>query len=150
MAVIVVLAALTLIFFVIRKHTGPAHLAMIAGLSVYEMFGVQLVNAIVPAVGLEQELIKHAVYVALVAAFPLLLYLRSSHGGMHGLLRVIEAAMFAAIMTSLLAEPLAYFIPFDNLSSDIANFIKSIEGSIVAVSVAAAYLDILFLRRDRR
>ena len=65
---------------------------------------------------------------------------------MTGLLRLIEAGIFALLMTSLLAEPLAYFFQFDGLSHQIADFVRSIEGYIVLAGVATAYIDILFIR----
>ncbi len=156
MVIIIALAVLVFIFFFLRKHTGPAHLAMIAGLSVFELFGLGLVQWLH---GLDflraapESLLKNSVYLALIVAFPIILYLRSGRGGFGGIFRFIEALIFAAVMVSLISEPLAYFFPFDSLATQISNFIQTIKGPIVAVGVIAAYVDLLFaspMRRRRR
>lgn len=155
MVIIVALAALFLIFFVLRKHTGPAHLAMIAGLSVYQMFGEGLAHWMHDSFlsALPEELLKNSVYLALIVVFPLILYLRSGRGGLSGILRIIESLIFAAVMVSLISEPLAYFFPFDSLAAQISSFIKNIEGTIVVIGIITAYFDLLFsspMRRRRR
>lgn len=144
MVIIALLVVLFLIFFFVRHHTGPAHLAMIAGLSVYEMFGTQFAEWIHKLIGgAPIDLIQTCVYVALVLAFPILLYLRSSRGGMFGILRVAEAALFAVLMTSLLSATVAKYVTFDTLATQVSGFISSIEGPIVLVGVISAYLDIV-------
>lgn len=150
MVIIITLVALFLVFFFFKRHSGPAHLAMIAGLSVYEMFGVQFASWIhkffaqVPI-----DLIQTIIYLALILAFPLLLYLRSRHGGLSGLMRIIEAALFSAIMTALLSATLAKYVPFDGLATQISKFISTIEGPIVLVGVISAYIDIMFYRGNK-
>ena len=148
MAFIVVLAALTLLFYFIRKHTGPAHLAVIAGVSVYNTFGLQLSEFLHNNIltSLDLKLISACINLLLVLVFPLLLYFKSSRGGLFGILRVVEAVIFAAILASLIAGPLAYFFSFDNFSTEIYGFIKSIEGPIILVGVISAYVDILAYR----
>lgn len=148
MAFIVVLAALILLFYLIRKHTGPAHLAVIAGVSVYNSFGTQCAEFLHANIfnSLELDLISACINLLLVLAFPLLLYFKSSRGGLFGILRIIEAVVFAAIVASLIAGPLAYFFPFDELSTEIYGFIKSIEGPIILFGVVSAYVDILTYR----
>lgn len=144
MVIIAVLVGLFALFFFIRHHSGPAHLAMIAGLSVYEMFGVQFTEWLHKAAsGIPLELAQTIIYLALILVFPLLLYLRSHRGGLFGILRIAEAAIFACIMTALLSATIAKFLPFDSLSGQISNFISSIEGPLVLVGVIAAYLDIM-------
>ena len=150
MTIIIALVALTLIFFAIRKHTGPAHLAMIAGLSVYEMFGIgfaETLQGIFSAAPL--ALLDNIIYLALVLVFPLLLYFHSSHGGLTGILRLAEAVIFAALMVALISTPLAYFFPFDSLSVHIASFVHHIEGTIVVIGIITAYLDILFFKHHQ-
>ena len=72
MVIIVTLVALFVLFFFVRHHTGPAHLAMIAGLSVYEMFGNQFADWIHKlATNVPLDLIQTCVYVALILVFPL-------------------------------------------------------------------------------
>ena len=147
MVIIATLVILFLIFFLLKHHTGPAHLAMIAGLSVYDMFGVQFADWLhqnIPNIPL--DVIKTILYLAFILVFPLLMYLRSRRGGLRGILRIIEAAIFAIIMTALLAAPLAKYLPFDTLSGQIATFIANIEGPLVLVGIISAYIDILFYR----
>ncbi len=148
MIIFINLVALFVLFFFVRHHTGPAHLAMIAGLSVYELFGVQFSEWIHSfATGMPLDLIKTIVYVALILVFPLILYLRSSRGGMSGILRIVEAALFSALLTSLLSATLAKYISFDGLATQISSFISSIGGTIVLVGIASAYFDILLYHK---
>lgn len=148
MVIIITLVALFVLFFFIRHHTGPAHLAVLAGLSVYEMFGVQFAEWLHKlASGITLDLAQTCIYVALILVFPLLLYLRSSRGGVFGILRIIEAALFSIILTSLLSATLAKFFPFDSLATQISSFISSIEGTVVLVGIIAAYLDIMIYHK---
>ncbi|MBQ3469368.1 hypothetical protein IJH16_00100 [Candidatus Saccharibacteria bacterium] len=144
MVIIATLIILFLIFFFVRHHTGPAHLAMIAGLSVYQMFGTNFsdwLHKLFDQIPL--DIIQTGVYIALILLFPLLLYFRSSRGGMFGILRIAEAALFSVLLTSLLSATIAKYITFDGLATQISSFISSIEGSVVLVGIIAAYLDIM-------
>lgn len=147
MVIIVTLALFLLLFFSLRRNSGSALLAAIAGVAIYEMFGVGFAGQLCswfPSWDLWW--VEKIVYLILVLGFPLLLYFRSSRGGLHGILRLAQAVIFALILTALISGPLAAFFGFDNLSLDIANFIKSIQGYIVAGGAVLAYLDILFCR----
>ena len=144
MVIIATLIILFLIFFFVRHHTGPAHLAMIAGLSVYQMFGTNFsdwLHKLFDQIPL--DIIQTGVYIALILLFPLLLYFRSSRGGMFGILRIAEAALFSVLLTSLLSATIAKYITFDGLATQISSFISSIEGPVVLVGIIAAYLDIM-------
>jgi hypothetical protein len=143
MVIAVTLAVFLLIFFFVKKHSGPAHLAMIAGLAVYELFGRDLENILGNISGAPLEIIDRCLYIALILVFPLILYFRSDHGGLSGFWRFAESAIFALLLTALLAEPLAEIFAFDNWSHELANFIVGIEGWVVLIGVIAAYLDIL-------
>jgi hypothetical protein len=137
------------LFFLVRKHAGPAHLAMIAGLSVNTLFGPQLLDLVAhffPEAHLAT--VAQAVYLTLILFFPLLLYLRSARGGLSGLLRLIESAIFAALLTALISDSLAQFFEFDVIARQIADFIKSIEGYIVLAGIVSAYLDILLYHKS--
>jgi hypothetical protein len=148
MVIIVALAVFILLFFLVRKHIGPAGLAMIAGVAVFEAFGRGFAEWILKMFeGVPLELVEMGVYVALVAGFPILLYLRTERGGLSGILRVAEAVIFSAILVSLISGPLAYFFPFDSLALEISEFIKGIWGPIVMTGVLVAYLDILVYHR---
>lgn len=144
MILIGLLVALFVLFFFVRHHTGPAHLAMIAGLSVYNMFGVNFAEWIGKVIDkFPLEVIQSGVFVALILVFPILLYLRSSRGGLFGILRIAEAAIFATLLTALLSTTISQYIGFDSLAVQISNFIKSIEGPLVLVGVLSAYFDLL-------
>ena len=147
MVIIAVLVGLFILFFFVRHHTGPAHLAMIAGLSVYEMFGKQATEWLSQNVNqIPIDVSQAIVYALLILVFPLILYLRSHRGGMGGILRLAEAVIFSCIMTALLAPVIAKFLPFDTISTNISQFIASIEGTLVLIGVISAYLDLLFFR----
>ena len=144
MVILVTLAALFALFYFTHKHSGPAHLAVIAGLAVYESFGGQFSEVAQRlASGTDPTLVQNLVYVALVAVFPLLLYLRSGRGGLGGVVHFAEAAIFAAVLTSLLSPIIAQYCAFDTLAVNITDFIMAYEGPIVLVGVIAAYVDIL-------
>lgn len=149
MAIIVTLAALMLIFYLCRRHTGPAHLAIIAGVSVFASFGTVFASFLHEKLFTDApiELIENCIYLLLVLAFPLLLYAKSSPGGMFGLLRLVESVFLAIILTSLIAGPLAYFFSFDSLSTEIYGYIKTVEGPIMLAGIISAYIDILFYRK---
>ena len=144
MVILITLAALFALFYFTHKHSGPAHLAVIAGLAVYESFGNQFTEfAQRFADNVAPDLVQTGVYVALVAIFPLLLYIRSGHGGLGGIVHFAEAAIFAAVLTSLLAPVLSQFFSFDAIAVNLTNTISAYEGPIVLVGIIAAYVDIL-------
>ena len=144
MVIIITLIILFGLFFVVRKHIGPAHLAVIAGLSVYETFGQQFAEYIQKVFeNAPLEMIQNGLYLAFVLAFPVLLYLRSYSGGLFGILRVAEAVIFAALLALLIAPALSYFFPFDNLAHQIVAQIENFRGIIVLIGVLTAYFDIL-------
>ena len=148
---IIILALLLLfgLFFFLKKHVGPAHLAVIAGISVYESFGKNIASGIHNiAKSAPIGLIEVLVFLVLVLGLPMLLYLRSSRGGIFGVLRVIEAAIFSMLLVSLCAWCISYFISLDGLSQNILNFIETYKGIIMISGIAFAYFDILMYRDD--
>jgi hypothetical protein len=148
MIVICALIIFFAIFFLVRKHAGPAHLAMIAGLSVFTLFHTQfadLLHRLIPTAPIET--LEQALYLLLIVFFPLLLYFRSARGGLSGLLRLVEAAIFAILLTALISDPLSRFFEFDVIARQIADFIASIEGYIVLAGIVSAYLDILLYHK---
>lgn len=149
MIIVVTLALLLLVFFILRKNSGAAILAMIAGLATYEMFGVgfaEQIHSWIPS--WDQWVIEKVLYFTFVLVFPMLLYGRSGRGGLHGILRLVQTIVFALFLTALLAQPLSEIFDFDDLSRDIASWINSIQGIVVAAGLAGAYIDILFLRSE--
>ena len=148
MILIALLVGLFVLFFFIRHHTGPAHLAMIAGLSVYQMFGVNFAEWIHKLLTqFPLEIIQTGVYVALILVFPLVLYFHSSRDGLFGILRIAEAGIFAILLTALLSSTIAKFLPFDTIGVQISSFITSIEGPLVLAGVLTAYFDIMMYHK---
>lgn len=144
MVIIVTLLILFCIFFFVKRHSGPAHLAMIAGFSVYQLFGDQLFGLIHQYIpDFDTGLLSTILYLSLVAFFPLLLYFRSSRGGPGGLIRMFEAGIFAILLTVFISDNLSQLFPFDDLSYTLAATLQSIEGYIVLIGIASAYFDIL-------
>ena len=147
MIIIAALAILFALFFVLKKHVGPAHLAVIAGVTVYDTFGTDVVNGLLNVVhDVPRTLLEVIVFLILVLGLPLLLYLRSSRGGLFGILRLIEALLFSALLVSLCAWCINYFAPFDAIGKNIVDFIAKYKGIIMLAGVLSAYFDILFYR----
>ena len=147
MILVAVLVVLFLLFFFIRHHFGPALLAMIAGLSIYELFGSNIVNWIHSIINQAPlDIIDSCVYAALILLFPLLLYLRSSKSKLFGLFRFVEALVFATLLTAFISTTISKYISFDSVAIQISNFIISIKGYLIVASIVAAYLDIILYR----
>ncbi|MBP5511987.1 hypothetical protein J6X90_01195 [Candidatus Saccharibacteria bacterium] len=149
MIIIGALVAFFILFFVLKKHVGPAHLAMIAGMSVYDSFGKNLVDGAAHLLkSTPRGLLEVVIFLVLVLGLPLLLYIRSGRGGLFGILRIIEAAVFSALLVSICSWCISYFVPLDSLSTNILNVINSAKGIIVITGIAFAYFDILIYRED--
>lgn len=147
MVIIISLAVFFLIFYLVRHRIGPANLAVIAGLSIYDMFGANITAMLHNVLTNIAEVdLRGWVFLALVVGFPLILYFRSHGNGLFGILRVAEAALFAALLTILIAPTLASFFSFDSLANSILSTINSFKDPIVLVGIGAAYLDILLCR----
>lgn len=123
---------------------GPAVLAAIAGVAVAEAFSPQILQLV--NLGLPTGKAKALIYLVLVVGFPMILYFKSSRGGMFGILRIAEALLFSALITSLLAPSVAEWFAFDDLSRQVLGFINSNLGIIMMAGIGTAYLDILFYR----
>ncbi len=150
MVIILALVLLFAAFYFLKKHVGPAHLAVIAGISVYDSFGKNIAEGIHHiAKSAPVGLLEVAVFLILVLGLPMLLYLRSSRGGIFGILRITEAAIFAALLVSLCSWCIAYFIPLDGLSQNILSFIEAYKGIIMIAGIAFAYFDILMYRDEK-
>lgn len=149
MILAVCLALLGLVFFAVRKVAGPALLAVIAGVAVYQMFGVEFSAQIVTWIpSFDLWWVEKIVYLVLVLVFPLLLYLRSPRGGRGGILRIAEAGVFAILLTALISGQLAAIFGFDTMAMDISGWIAGIKGYIVMAGIIFAYVDILFYRAE--
>lgn len=147
MIIIACLVVLFILFFVLKRHIGPAHLAVIAGVTVYDTFGTDMVSGLNNMIkDVPKSLLEVIIFLILVVGLPLLLYFRSSRGGLFGILRIIEAALFSALLVSLCAWCVNYFAPFDTIGKNIVDFIAKYKGIIMLAGVLAAYFDILFYR----
>lgn len=150
MVIIAILIALFLLFFFVRHHIGPALLAMIAGVSVYEMFGQEFVkwaHSILTQVPV--DIIGASIYAIMIFVLPLLLYFRSARGGIFGVLRIIQAGVIAVLLAMLLLPIVTKFCTFDTVSSGLAKTIEPARGIIVLVGAGFAYFDILFLKKSK-
>ena len=145
MIIIIVLALLFGAFFAVRKHMGPAVLAAIAGVAVAETFSPQIIQML-SSTGLPDGKLKALIYLVFVVGFPMILYFKSSRGGMFGILRIGEALLLSALITSLVAPSIAELVSFDELSRQILGFINANLGLIMMIGIGTAYLDILFYR----
>lgn len=135
------------VFYLLKRRIGPALLAIIAGLSIYDMFGANLAATLHGAFGnIPLENLSSLVYLCFVIAFPLVLYIRSKGGGMKGIIRLAESLVLAALVTTLLAPLLADFFTFDSMSRQIVTTLDSVRNGVVLASVVSAYLDILFFK----
>ena len=147
MIIIIVLALLFAAFFAVKRHTGPASLAVVAGVAVYAAFSGQLLELGQGLnLGLPDGKLRALLFLILAVLFPMILYFKSSSGVMSGLLRIGEAALLAILITSLLAPHLAEWFSFDDLSNQIMNWINSVIGWVMTIGIGTAYLDILFYR----
>lgn len=145
MALVVLLAALLLLFLLVRHHVGVPFLAMVAGVTLYEAFGVQFAQTIhqwVPATDVWWT--ERILYALFVAVMPLLIYFRVGRSGLFGVMRIIESVIFALLLTILLANPLAEICSFDQYSTQLASWINGIRGIVMVVGVILAYVDAFF------
>ena len=144
------MAALLLLFIAVRHNVGVPFLAMIAGVAVYEAWGASFANFISEWIpGISVVWIQYALYGALVLVFPLILYLRAGKSGLFGILRIAESVVFAAVLTILVAEPLANIFSFDNLAYDISSFLFNIRGIAMIVGIIAAYVDVFLFHSGK-
>ncbi|MBR3164043.1 hypothetical protein IKF15_01955 [Candidatus Saccharibacteria bacterium] len=150
MVLAIVLAVLLFCFLVLRKHVGVPFLAMIAGVAVSEAFGEDLAGMVGKvASGVDLELVKDVIYVAVVAVVPFLLYLRSGRSGLFGAMRIIASVAFAIVLTLLIAEPLARWVSFDGLTQQIVAAVKDWRGILMAAGTVLAYIDVFLFRTGK-
>ena len=147
MVLVVTLAALLLLFLIVRHHVGVPFLAMIAGVAIYQAFGIQLAETLCNfSSSLDQWWVEKILYFLFVAAMPILVYFRVGKSGLFGVMRIIESIIFAVLMTILLAGPLSDIFSFDNTSRELANYIESVRGIAMLVGTILAYVDVFFYR----
>ena len=150
MILAVVLATLLLCFLLIRHHVGVPFLAMIAGISIYEVFGGQFANGLsMISSRISVELAQNVLYIVFVAFFPLLLYFRSGKSGLFGVMRFIESTIFALLLVALIAPYVAAICPFDVLAQELLGFIERVRNWLMLAGIIFAYVDALFYRAGR-
>lgn len=150
MILAVVLAALLLLFMLFRRHVGVPFLAMIAGISVYGMYGAKFAHVIsdwIPHIS--ENLAQHVLYIVFVALFPLILYFRAGKSGLFGVLRFVEAAIFALLITMQIADPLASIFSFDTLARELANWIQNVHSYLLIAGIIFAYVDTFLYRAGK-
>ena len=150
MVLAVALAALILLFILVRHNVGVPFLAMIAGVAVYSGWGEQFSNTIVgwfPSIDI--SMVQHIIYGLLVLVFPLILYLRAGKSGLFGILRIAESIVFATVLVIFLSEPLASIFSFDNLAYNISSFLAQIKGVAMIVGISAAYVDVFLFHSGK-
>ena len=147
MVLVVLLAALLLLFILMRHHVGVPFLAMVAGVALYDAFGIQFAQTIhqwVPAA--EVWWGEKILYALFVAVMPILIYFRIGKSGLFGAMRIIESIVFALLLTILLANPLAEICSFDDSSIQLASWITGVRGIVMVVGIILAYVDVFFYR----
>jgi hypothetical protein len=145
MVIGIVFATLLAVLYIGRRHSGPAHLATIAGLSVHELFGTKLAKELAGVIhinGLTETILNASIYILLVLIFPLILYIRSNKG-VGGLSHIIQSVVFAILLAALIIEPMSKFFPIDGLSLTINTQLSGFIQYIVVAGIIAAYIDIL-------
>lgn len=147
MVILVILAVFFGIFLLIKHRIGPAQLAVIAGLSVYDSFGVKFADFLHNFFkNISVEHLASIAFLLFVVIFPLILYFRSHKGGLFGIFRIAASAVLSTLLATLIAPILADFFTFDTLSNDIVGFFNGIRDTVILVSITTAYLDILFYK----
>jgi len=151
MIVIVALILFFFLFFLVRRHVGPAALAVIAGVAVFQLFGsdfISFISSIAPNIDI--GIVSNIIYLTLILLFPLILYFRSDHGGFRGIMRIVEAAIFAILITALISDVLASFFSFDSIARDLAHMTNAYaQGYILLAGVIFAYIDILMYHKPK-
>ena len=150
MVLAVVLAALLLLFLLVRHNVGVPFLAMIAGVAVYEGWGESAVQQIMQWFpGADYQLLQLGLYALLVAVFPLVLYMRAGKIGLFGVVRIVESIVFAVVLTILLSAPLASVFSFDTLAYQISCWLENIRGIAMIVGILFAYVDTLLFHSGK-
>ena len=150
MVLAVVLAALLLLFLVVRHNVGVPFLAMIAGVAVYNGWGQTFAEQVVKWVpSANIQLVQMILYALLVLVFPLLLYMRAGKSGLFGAIRIVESCVFAIILTILISQPLASLFPFDTLAYEISSWLGQIHGIAMIIGIGFAYVDTLLFHSGK-
>ena len=129
---------------------GIPFLAMIAGITINDAFGASFAETIhtwIPAV--DTWLAQQVLYGLFVAIIPIVLYFRVGKSGLFGILRIVESAIFALMLTILLSGLAATIFSYDSMTVKLADWINGIRGILMVVGVIFAYVDVFFYRSGR-
>jgi hypothetical protein len=144
------IVGLFVLYMLLSKHAGPAHLASVAGVSVNELFGGQVTNFIMSlAHSLPRDVVSKVVYVALVFGFPMILYFKSAKEKRH-LTTIVENAIFAILMAELIITPFVSVMAVDALGKACVKFVEISLPFVVVAGTITAYVDILLYRDHRK
>lgn len=150
MVLVVVLAALLLLFLIMRHNVGLPFLAMIAGVAVYENFGAGFAEALHGWFSqIDVSLAQQGLYALFVILVPLLLYLRAGRSGLFGVLRIVENVVFASMLTILASSILVDYFSFDNTSVELAGWLEGVRGYLMVIGVIMSYVDVFLFRAGR-
>ena len=150
MVLVVVLAALLLLFLIMRHNVGLPFLAMIAGVAVYENFGAGFAEVLHDWFSqIDVSLAQQGLYALFVILVPLLLYLRAGRSGLFGVLRIIENVVFASMLTILASSILVDYFSFDNTSVELAGWLEGVRGYLMVIGVIMSYVDVFLFRAGR-
>ncbi|MBP5634014.1 hypothetical protein J6X13_03730 [Candidatus Saccharibacteria bacterium] len=150
MILAIVLAALLLLFILVRHNVGVPFLAMIAGYAVYQAWGLEAARVLADWIpGLQVQVMEYLIYGALVLGFPLLLYMRSGKSGLFGALRILESVVFAIVLVILISEPLSSIFAFDTLAYNISVWLDQIRGIAMIVGISFAYVDVFLFHSGK-
>lgn len=147
MALAIILVLLIVCFLFFKRQVGIPFIAMIAGLSVYNAFGVsfaEFINRLVPV--LELGLVENILYLVFVAIIPLILYFRVGHSYLLGVFRVIGSIIFAMMLTVLVSGIVSTYLSFDTLTGQIVGWINGLNNILMVIGVIFAYVEIFLSR----
>lgn len=150
MVIIITFAALLAFFFFLRKHTGLAQLAALAGLCIFDFCSREILKFIEPHfTNLPKGLLDSCLFLVLIAVPALLLYFCASRGGLFGPMRIIMPVIAAVLFTTILIPVLSYFFALDGLSSQIDQTVHQFETLILLAGFATALIDIALQPRHQ-
>jgi hypothetical protein len=142
-----IFVGLFLVFFLLARYSGPAHLASIAGVAVNAEFGHYLVDWTTKLSGeSSRDLVTMIVYLVFVLGFPMVLYLKS-HRFKHGPVEAAQTAIFALLVVTIIADPLSRLVTYDAASVNITQVLDTLMPYILVVATATGYFDILMYRK---
>lgn len=147
MIIIACFALLFSLFFFLKKPTGAAGLASIAGLFLYDSFKTIVADQLTKIItSVPRGLIEVALFASLIIIFPLFLHLFSRRGHLFKIARLIESLIFAAFLVLVGSWCITYFISVDPLSANILRTVSPFKHLIILAQAVLSYLNLLLYR----